>query len=34
MFDTRFYLVQGLELLAGIINLVLMGMNMREGLRL
>ena len=33
-FDTRFYLVQGIELIAGIINLVLMGMNMRDGLKL
>jgi len=34
MFDTRFYLVQGLELIVGIINLTLMGMNMRDGLKL
>ena len=34
MFDTRFYLVQALELIAGLINLVLMGMNMRDGLKL
>ncbi len=33
-FDTRFYLVQGIELIAGLINLVLMGMNMRDGLKL
>ena len=33
-FDTTFYVVQGVELLAGAINLVLMGMNMRDGLRL
>lgn len=33
-FDTRFYLVQGAELLAGAINLTLMGLNMRDGLRL
>lgn len=33
-FDTRFYLVQGLELAAGATNLVLMGLNMRDGLRL
>lgn len=32
MFDTRFYLVQGLELLAGAINLRLMGLNIRDGL--
>ncbi len=34
MFDTRYYLVQGLELIAGLINLVLMGMNLRDSLRL
>jgi len=34
MFDTRFYLVQGLELIVGLINLTLMGMNMRDGLKL
>ncbi len=34
MFDTRYYLVQGLELIAGLINLVLMGVNLRDGLRL
>ncbi len=33
-FDTRFYLVQAAELLAGAINLILMGLNMRDGLRL
>jgi hypothetical protein len=33
-FDTGFYLVQGLELLAGSANLALMGMNIRDGLRL
>ena len=33
-FDTRFYVVQGVELLAGAINLILMSMNMRDGLRL
>ncbi len=32
--DTTFYLVQGIELLFGTINLTLMGMNMRDGLRL
>lgn len=31
-FDTKFYIVQGLELLAGAINLSLMGLNMRGGL--
>lgn len=34
LFDTRFYMVQGLELIAGAINLTLMGMNIRDGLRL
>jgi hypothetical protein len=34
VFDTRFYLIQVLELLAGGTNLVLMGLNMRDGLRL
>ena len=34
MFDTRFYLLQGLELLAGAVNLSLMGLNIRDGLRL
>lgn len=33
-FDTKFYAVQGLELLAGAINLALMGMNMRDGLKM
>lgn len=33
-FDTTFYMVQALELLAGAINLMLMGMNMRDGMRL
>jgi hypothetical protein len=33
-FDARFYVVQGLELVAGATNLVLMGLNMRDGLRL
>ena len=31
-FDTKFYFVQGIEILAGAINLVLMGLNMRDGL--
>lgn len=31
-FDTAFYIVQGVELLSGAINLTLMGMNMRDGL--
>ena len=34
LFDTRFYIVQGLELLAGALNLTLMGMNIRDGLRM
>ena len=34
MFDTTFYLVQGLELLAGATNLGLMGLNIRDGLRM
>ena len=33
-FGTTFYLVQGLELLAGTINLSLMSLNIRDGLRL
>ena len=33
-FDDTFYLVQGLELLAGAANLTLMGMNMRDGLKM
>jgi hypothetical protein len=34
IFDTRFHLVQAVELLAGGTNLVLMGLNIRDGLRL
>lgn len=34
IFDTRFYIVQGIELVAGAVNLVLMGLNMRDGLRM
>lgn len=33
-FDTSFYLVQVVELLAGGTNLTLMGLNIRDGLRL
>jgi succinate dehydrogenase/fumarate reductase cytochrome b subunit len=33
-FDARFYAVQALELLAGAVNLTLMGLNVRDGLRL
>jgi len=32
-FDATFYAVQGLELLAGATNLLLMGLNARDGLR-
>jgi len=31
-FDTGFYMVQGLELIAGAVNIVLMGLNIRDGL--
>jgi len=33
-FDTTFYLVQGLEFLAGAANLALMGLNIRDGLKM
>ena len=33
-FDNRFYIVQAVELLAGAANLLLMGLNMRDGLKL
>ena len=33
-FDTVFYVLQGVELVAGATNLTLMGLNMRDGLRL
>lgn len=33
-FDTAFYAVQGVELLAGAVNLTLMGLNVRDGMRL
>jgi len=33
-FDTTFYLVQGIELLAGSVNLTLMAMNIRDGLKM
>ena len=33
-FDTSFYVLQGIELLAGAVNLILMSMNMRDGLRM
>lgn len=32
--DITFYLVQGLELLAGGLNIILLGLNMRDGLKL
>lgn len=34
IFDARFYTVQGLELLAGATNLLLMSVNIRDGFRL
>jgi len=33
-FNVKFYIIQGVELLAGGINLFLMGMNMRDGLKM
>jgi hypothetical protein len=33
-FDTAFYLVQTVELVAGAINFMLMGLNVRDGLRM
>jgi hypothetical protein len=33
-FDSTFYLVQGVELLAGAANLTLMGLNSRDGLKM
>ena len=33
-FDTSFYVVQGLELLAGAANFVLLGLNIRDGLKM
>lgn len=33
-FDAAFYGVQALELLAGAVNLMLLGLNMRDGLRM
>ncbi len=33
-FDTAFYTVQALELLAGAVNIALLGLNMRDGLRM
>lgn len=33
-FDTAFYSVQGVELLAGAVNLTLMGLNIRDGIKM
>lgn len=33
-FDSTFYLVQGIELIAGSANLTLMGLNIRDGLKM
>ena len=33
-FDSAFYAVQGLELVAGAVNITLLVLNMRDGLRL
>ena len=33
-FDAAFYAVQGLELVAGAVNIVLMSLNMRDGLKM
>jgi hypothetical protein len=33
-FNTPFYLVQAIELIAGPINLILMSLNIRDGLRM
>ena len=33
-FDAMFYAVQALELVAGAVNLTLMGLNIRDGLRI
>lgn len=33
-FDTGFYVVQAVELCAGAVNILLLGLNMRDGLRL
>ncbi|TDK43117.1 hypothetical protein [Antarcticimicrobium luteum] len=34
LFDTAFYAVQGLELLAGAANITLLSLNLRDGLRI
>ena len=33
-FDTAFYTVQGLELMAGAVNLTLLGLNLKDGMKL
>ena len=33
-FDTSFYAVQAIELIAGAVNIALLGLNMRDGIRL
>ncbi|KCZ54170.1 hypothetical protein HY29_15620 [Hyphomonas beringensis] len=33
-FDTTFYIVQALELIAGLGNIILLGLNMRDGFRM
>lgn len=33
-FETTFYVVQGVELLAGAVNLTLMGLNIRDGMKM
>lgn len=33
-FDTSFYVVQGLEIIAGAANITLLGLNMRDGMKL
>ena len=34
LFDSRFYLVQSIELFAGAFNLILMSLNIRDGLKM
>ena len=34
MFDAGFYAVQALEMVAGAVNITLLGLNMRDGLRM
>lgn len=34
IFDMKFYIVQGIELVAGASNLILMSLNMRDGLKM